>query len=454
MVSGTKNPHYYGRRLSGVSLLAVKLASLLRRPLQAISRTVPPPVLLLLVIQCVWLVFDQYVTSQLAFAPKRPYIPPTDASPLSPFYGPAYDDSYNNNGRPTPRVFPPRASFPCDSLRSEARFQSPSAALKSGFFFLMQVGCGSVTLAGVTSRIARNVAQREHAELMNGSNQTACAAWTAPVKAKRLKLRNLEKSFLWTFVREPVDRLVSKFFHHAAASLEDKSRITLDDFKSFLEQNVNLELGSYMKTMTMRRYINPQRVDLFKTYTSEILSAYDFIGVQERWDESLAVLQLLLGLETQDMLYLKTRSSDAPGGASFELLENRRPRLEKECVKLTKPAQITLQWKEYFHQPFMFEEVFEPDVYLYKAVNESLDATIDNLGRDKVEQAVKRLQWAQREVAEAQCAQSAVFPCSADGQLQLQATTDCFVSEVGCGSECLDSVGKGLSTNPSFLQLN
>lgn len=433
----TNNPHYYGRRRPLVSLVTVRLGSLLhlRRPIQILAQKVPSPVLLCLAVQCVWIIFDRYVTSQQTFATPRPYIPPTESSPVSPFYGPPYDD-YNG---PT-RVFPSRSSsFPCASLASEAEFSNPGPALlKSGFLLLMQPQVASTTLASVASRIARNVAHREHAASITPKNQTACATWTAQIKAKRFKHRIMDQSFLWTVVREPVDRLVSKFFH----TVKEGGTTTLERFKEFLQHNANQECGSYMKTMTMRRYIHPQRTDLFPTYMSEILAAYDFIGVQERWDESLAVLQLLLGLETQDMLYLKTKSSSsALGGASFALVD-------KTCVQI-QPQQITLKWKEYFHQPFMFEEIFEPDVFVYKGINASLDATIASLGRDRVDQTVKRLQWAQREV-EARCT-STVYPCSAEGKLQ--ATTDCFVADVGCGSQCLDSVGKELSTNPTFLQL-
>ena len=41
----------------------------------------------------------------------------------------------------------------------------------------------------------------------------------------------------------------------------------------------------------------------------KILDNYDFIGVTDRFDESLVVLQLLLGLETSDILYLSSKKS-------------------------------------------------------------------------------------------------------------------------------------------------
>jgi hypothetical protein len=80
-----------------------------------------------------------------------------------------------------------------------------------------------------------------------------------------------------------------------------------------------------------------------------------------------------------------------------------------------------------------------------------LDATIASLGRDKVDLAVKRLQWAQQQV-EKSCAEQVVFPCSADGRPQ--STVDCLVADVGCGSTCLDTMGQSLSSNPDFAQIN
>lgn len=435
MLSGS-NSHYHGRRRSSVQTFSF----LLRQSLQFLILKIPLPVLLLIGVQSGWVLYDRHVTSQQYFRPPRPYIPPTESSPLSPFY----DDHYNVYNGPI-RAFPPH-SFPCASLMHESRFQSPGSTLSSGFFFLMQPRVASATLAGVTSRIARNVAQRDHAAEIT-VNQTACASWTASVNAKRLKNRNMESSMLWTMVREPVDRVVSQFFHLAVS--RDGMEPTLENFKSFMEKMAYRGYGSYLKAMTMRRHLNPHRNDLLATYVNEILMSYDFVGVLERLDESLAVLQLLLGLETQDMLYLTTRSSKAVGGASYEPFEDTSIQ-NMTCLKLQRIPVLPLPWKEFLHQPYLFEEVFEADVYVYQAMNKSLDATIDSLGRDRVDQAVKRLTWAQREM-EGRCALDAVFPCSAEGRWQ--ATTDCFVSDVGCGSTCIDDFGKSLSTSTEIFQI-
>jgi len=449
MTSGPSNiPHHQyhngGRnRPWSAGSVSYRFCQLLGRPLQALRRRIPAPlVLLLTVVQCGWILFDRHVTSQIRFVPRRPYIPPTESSPLVPYYsGPQYDEKYTG---PT-RAFPSRP-FPCESLSSESRFPNPAILLKSGFLCLMQPQVASTTLSSVASRMSRNVAQRTRPQAMT-VNRTACTTWTASIKAKRLKGRIRERSFLWTMVREPVDRLMSKFFH-IAVSIEGKEP-TLEQFQAYVEANAYMEYASYFKTMSFRRYVNPDRTDLFPSIVREILDQYDFVGVLERWDESLATLQVLLGLETQDMLYIKSRTSTAKGGASFHPLEKYDPisrKTTKECIPLRKPWDevVTLDWKKYLHRPFMYDEVFEADVLLYRAINASLDATIESLGRDKVQEAVRKLQRAQQKV-DGQCASQAVFPCSAAGNLQ--ETTDCFVNDVGCGSQCLDSLGKSLATN-------
>merc|ERR1719410_1356186 len=41
----------------------------------------------------------------------------------------------------------------------------------------------------------------------------------------------------------------------------------------------------------------------------KVLNEFNFIGITERFDESLVVLQLILGLQTSDILYLPAKTS-------------------------------------------------------------------------------------------------------------------------------------------------
>jgi hypothetical protein len=44
-----------------------------------------------------------------------------------------------------------------------------------------------------------------------------------------------------------------------------------------------------------------------------LLSSYDFVGITERFDESVVAMQLLLGLRTSDVLYLKAKGGAEEG---------------------------------------------------------------------------------------------------------------------------------------------
>jgi hypothetical protein len=190
----------------------------------------------------------------------------------------------------------------------------------------------------------------------------------------------------------------------------------------------------------MRPHLNPYRQDLFPLFLEQLLESYDFLGVSERMDESLVVLQLLLGLETQDILYLSTKTS-----GSYEFVPG-----QQKCVFIqTSHTQITPEMKESFYSED-FELFLQADVLVYQAINASLDRTIERLGRDRVDKALKRLQWAQR-LAQDTCGAVTRFPCSAQGERE--PVTDCLQQDVACGCKCLDQVGAALAKNAKFQQL-
>jgi hypothetical protein len=175
---------------------------------------------------------------------------------------------------------------------------------------------GSTTLAGITAWIARNMGKRKLPKLLGGAVNTtnnnrnnstttasssSCTARLVPMKARRLRERIAEKSFLWSVVREPVQRVVSKFFHFAVSG--EGVEPTVKKLQTFVWDMENADYAYYFKSLSLRQSLNAYRDDLHETYVQEILQGYDFLGVSERMDESLAVLQLLLGLETQDSLF-------------------------------------------------------------------------------------------------------------------------------------------------------
>ena len=163
---------------------------------------------------------------------------------------------------------------------------------------------------------------------------------------------------------------------------------------------------------------------------NQILEDYDFIGVTERMEESAVALQLMLGLATGDVLYLNSKSSGGfDDGAS-----------PRGCVYIA-PSFVSPGMSKYFQSP-AWEQIASADTLLHRAVNRSLDLTIERLGRNKFELALKRFRHAMNTIRE-RCLPSVQFPCTAGGEPVAQ--PNCFWADSGCGTACMDEVAKDLN---------
>eukprot|EP00980_Cylindrotheca_fusiformis_P010628 scaffold2366_cov115-Cylindrotheca_fusiformis.AAC.2 len=382
-----------------------------------------PIILVAAFVQCIWLLYDQAFTSSVKHKLPKVYPKPTESSPLSPFYS----DPYNGPAR----IFPKwgQAEFPCGDVGHQSSLKSRTP-IDRGFLYLKEMKSGSTTLASITARISRNIAQRQ----LHANSTSACTARFVHTRARRYSERQLDKSFMWSVVREPVARLFSKFYHFEVSRRGVEP--TLNNFQKFIGNNEVNDYAYYLKSLSVRKHLNPYRTDMYEAFVQELINGYNFLGVMERFQESLAVLQLLLGLETQDMLYLSAKTQ-----GSFE-------RYNHKCVKI-QPTKITQPMKEYVYTS-SFEAFVEGDVFVYQAINRSLDMTIEQLGKAKVESTVRRLQWAQR-FAEERCSKVVKFPCSDDGSIV--EPNDCLAADIACGYQCLDDVGHELASNAEFLQV-
>jgi len=145
-------------------------------------------------------------------------------------------------------------------------------------------------------------------------------------------------------------------------------------------------------------------------------------------DESLVVLQLLLGLDPTDIVYVPSKQS---GGYSYVY----GPEKFKGCHKLRKRKTLPHEVQKYLSSPEWYATNYQ-DFLLYKAVNQSLDMTIENLGRNRFDRALEKYQTMMKQAKE-ECESEALFPCSVDGQPQLK-RTNCYNRDWGCAYECLD----------------
>lgn len=318
-----------------------------------------------------------------------------------------------------PRAFP-RKPVPC-IVPPDDRWWNPHVLrtpAHEGLLFVKEMKTGSSTMAGVTIRIARNVARR----LYNGKYRLCKLRFdhSSALKqeyGKRIK----EKSFLFTIIREPTSRAISQFFHFHVS--REKVEPTDKEFKKHLLRYPYMD-NYYLRDLSTGLFI-PGRNDTV-TAVNNILSDYDFIGITERLDESLVAMQMILGLQTNDLLYLRAKGN---GGYDDAATKNRT------CQYIV-PSFVSPGMNEFFSSSKLWKQRTKGDLLLYKAADRSLDYTIDALGREEFD---KNLQLFRKSLALAEATCTNVrFPCSESGQLNQP--TDCLWLDSGCGVNCLDKL--------------
>jgi hypothetical protein len=264
--------------------------------------------------------------------------------------------------------------------------------------------------------------------------------------------RNLASSFLWTTVRLPHTRAESAFFYYKSPEQYDDEDVHLQ-FLSLsrghqlrLIRKRNERLVGYHGNLFRSRsdissihdtnwngtrgipensLIETDPNQLALTHVRrEVLDYYDFVAVTERWTESMAVLKLLLpGVHYSDLVVLRTkgRGSFVPHGQS--------------CKYIPMVSTISDRIQMYLDGPF---RETNPDYLLYAAVNRSLDLTIESLGRHRVENGVRQIQYLQT-LAQDECLNKVKQPCSDNGEIQ-EASSSCYVKDFGCGYKCIEDV--------------
>jgi hypothetical protein len=336
------------------------------------------------------------------------------------------------------RVFPRWPyEFPCFPAEQDwytvERQRTPT---DRGFLYFKARKAGSSTLAGVALRIAQKQAERRQPPpppqgqhiISIDTNASHCHTRYGHPPAHRLKyaVRDRQKSFLWTILREPTHRDVSEFFHFGV-SRGSKINPSKQSFQTYYESTPQMH-EYYLQFMSTDRRYNPISDD-YLIAVQKILSDYDFIGITERMTESLVVLQHLLNLTTSDILYLSAKQN---GGWDDGLAS-------QQCYYIH-PSIISPPLQEYFQSNDWLLKKRGSNL-LYATVNRSLDLTIASLNRDLFDSDLRRYRWALREV-HTECLTQVRFPCSPGGVLQEK--HDCVLWDSGCGHECLDRVARRL----------
>jgi len=254
-----------------------------------------------------------------------------------------------------------------------------------------------------------------------------------------------EHTFLWSTIRDPAKRALSRIFF---TDVSFKRKKPTDEF--IIERlgvphpkfgSISAGQGGFQVRYTSLQNIpeytaskesnetyvaRPERVILS---LQRIIDSYGFLALVERMDESLVVLSMLLNLPLTDVLI--SSNSKVAGNSYFMRFG--------KCVKLVK-AFVSPDVQKYLDSNLWKSRNYG-DTLLHMIVNRSLDLTIDQtLGRRaflrKFEE-YKRLKALDLEL----CAPKVILPCSKDGKNQVGASRkNCYAEDYGCGYPCIDSM--------------
>jgi hypothetical protein len=346
---------------------------------------------------------------------------------IQPFKTKHNDNNINiNNTSPDIHAWPywpAGVPLPCYYAPDKVKEERARVMRKRGLLFLKPVKVGSSTALGVQLRIAEHEAVRQH------KNFTRCTATHGHAKAHYFKGRIQHESFLWSMVRDPTRRTVSEFFHFIVS--RDKVEPTCQNFIEHVRGGKVNARDYYFYDHDVTIMDRSHKGGGTPEVVNRILQSFDFIGITERFDESMVVLQLLLHLPTADVLYLNAkRAGNYDDGG------------HKNLCHYIVPSFITPGMQAFFDSPEWQQGYVEKDYILYHAVNASMDATIDDtIGREVFDAALQKFRYAQRIVDE-ECADQGRFPCTPDGVKISNEKNDCYHKDSGCGKTCIDRVVK------------
>ncbi|KAL3938578.1 MAG: hypothetical protein SGBAC_006538 [Bacillariaceae sp.] len=277
------------------------------------------------------------------------------------------------------------------------------------------------------------------------------------------------KPLLWSFVRDPAARAQSAFYHfqvsrkgvtptlghlisycsseEASANFQFRYLSTDENPQSFLNTctTANNNENNHNNNNNNEN-VDDAKASCDKVIQDQILNQYDFVGVVERWAESLAVMILLWNLQHSDVIVLPSKVAGGFDDGRFQTAGNcKRIVAPSSSSSSSSPSSSLAQFEE--EQEYLesfwnstFRATNEYDYRLYQMTNDKLTKTIHALGRKRVQEVVKNIK-ALEAMAVEQCSSTAIFPCSSDGNWQYdKSKKNCYWLDSGCGYPCIDQL--------------
>jgi hypothetical protein len=296
--------------------------------------------------------------------------------------------------------------------------------------FLVRVPKAASSTAG---GVARRIAHRH--------NSSVVAEHLYEMEGRHMK-RNYGQSFLWTIVREPDSRALSRIFWGFVTFRQHENKTTNDDdIIQALSTNTHLQYGTttdgeggfqvrYIAFDRVPKYSfwNPEEPDhvqnlpKLQAYIREAMEGYDFIVVQDRMDESLVALSFRVGVGVEDVLVSSTKLA----GSYFRRYRHHGPRIP------TVPVHRSPAIDQHFASPSWRVRNFG-DYMLHHAASLSLDRTIEDIGKEPFENALSEYRRLQGLVKQ-HCSTPETAIVEPD------VLNECYRSDEGCGYHCMDEV--------------
>jgi hypothetical protein len=290
-----------------------------------------------------------------------------------------------------------------------------------GLIYVKIPKTSSTTCAGINIRIASKVGERVRGSDKDSRPKRCGYTYS---HGRKVLLNRRSPNILWTLLRDPAKRAISEFYHFRVSRRGVEPTET--KLKKFLKKKKSYQFN-YIADTRNSKALSKKTKNPFQDIREYVMDAYDFIGLLERREESLALIKILWGLETEDLIVLSTKQSGGYDGGGFN----------NTCVKIQKPDNLTDNVQQFLTSGFPSGNL---DYALYDIVNRSLDKTIDYLGRERVQEEVQRIH-AMQAIADQKCQGEAIFPCSSNGTRQFELSErSCYTSDLGCGYRCVDRV--------------
>eukprot|EP00729_Bicosta_minor_P019957 gene19957-29389_t len=214
--------------------------------------------------------------------------------------------------------------------------------LHTHLYYVKVPKCASSTAGGVTRNIAAlhgisghsgRSSINQHPQIKQGpkrmqqcwANRNSTdvrykvAANHAPYLSVQRSIPWCRPSFLWTMVREPAQTILSSYYFFGAERGFLDPASTSTDVKA---QLVNIGVGQPDFGAKIYNYIcSPLKVwprfarirsIPFDTLVENAVAEYDFVGVAERFDESMVVLAHLLNIDVSEVLHVNSKVVKEP----------------------------------------------------------------------------------------------------------------------------------------------